>query len=86
MISCFFSNCGKFVSGSGFKEILYQTRMCLMGGIRPVLSRKTLQHVLGNSRSSCRSNVFVLPLISAILVSQSKLDHLTFFKNPKNLT
>ena len=24
----FFSNCGKFVSDSGFEEILYQTRMC----------------------------------------------------------
>ena len=27
----FFSNCGKFVSDSGFEEILYQTRMCSVG-------------------------------------------------------
>ena len=29
----FFSNCGKFGRSSGFDEILYQPRMCLVGGI-----------------------------------------------------
>ena len=73
----FFSNCGKFVSDSGFEEILHETRMFSVGGIRPVLSRKSLQHVLDNSRNSCRSNEYVSLLISVILVSQSKLDHST---------
>ena len=77
----FFSNCGKFVSNSGFEEILYQTRMCSVGGIRPVLSGKSLQHVLENSRSSCRSNIYAAPLISEILVQQIKLDHSTLKKS-----
>ena len=64
----FFSNCGKFVSNSGVEEILYLTRMCSVCGIGKVLSGKSLQHVLENSRSSCRSNTYVLPLISIILV------------------
>ena len=41
----FFSNCGTFVSNSGFEEILYQARMCSVGGIRPALSGMSLQHV-----------------------------------------
>ena len=64
----FFSNCGKFDSNSGFPEILYQARMCSVGGIRSVLSGKSLQHVLENSRSNCRSNMYVAPLISVIVV------------------
>ena len=64
----FFNNCGKFFSNSGFQEILYQARMYSVGGIRPVLSGKSLQHVLENSRSNCRSNIYVAPLISVILV------------------
>ena len=35
MISCIFLGTEKFGSNSGFKEILYQARMCSMGGIRP---------------------------------------------------
>ena len=78
MISCIFLvTMENFVSDSGFEEVLYQPRMCSMGGIRPVLLRKSLQHVLDNSQSSCRSNVYFAPLISVILVSQSKLDHST---------
>ena len=46
-----FHICGKFLSNSRFEEILYQTRMCSVGGIRPVLSRKSLQDVLKNSRT-----------------------------------
>ena len=64
----FFSNCEKFVSNSGFEDILYQARMCSVGGIRPVLSGKSLQHVLENSRSSCRSNIYAASLISEILI------------------
>ena len=43
--------CGKFLSNSRFDEILYQTKMCSVDGIRPVLSRKSLQDVLKNSRT-----------------------------------
>ena len=45
-----FHICGKFLSNSWFEEILYQTRMCSVVGIRPVLSGKSLQDVLKNSR------------------------------------
>ena len=55
----FFSNYGKFVSNSGFEEILYQARMCSVGGIRPVFSGMSLQHVQDNSWSSCRSNIYL---------------------------
>ena len=64
----FFSDCGKFVSNSGFEGILYQARMYSVGGIKPVLSGKSLQHVLENSRRNCRNNIYVTPLISVILV------------------
>ena len=64
----FFSDCGKFVSNSGFEEILYQARMCSVGGIKPVLSGKSLQHVFENSLRNCRNNIYVTPLISVILV------------------
>ena len=47
-----FRNCGKFVSNRAFEEILYQARICSAGGIRPVLSRKSVQHVVENSRSN----------------------------------
>ena len=47
----FLSNCEQFLSNSRFEEILYQARMCSVGGIRPVLSRKSLQDVLRNSRT-----------------------------------
>ena len=78
MISCIFLvTIENFVSDVVFEEVLYQAWMCSMGGIRPVLSRKSLQRVLDNSQSSCRSNVYFAPLISVILVSQSKLDHST---------
>ena len=44
-----FHICGKFLTNSRFEQILYQTRMCSVGGIRPVLSGKSLQDVLKNS-------------------------------------
>ena len=44
---------GKFLSNSGFEEILHQARMCSVGGIKPVLSKKSFQNVLENSQSSC---------------------------------
>ena len=47
----FFSNCGKCLSNSRFEEILYQAEMCPVGGIRPVLSGKSLQDVLNNSQT-----------------------------------
>ena len=47
----FLSKCGQFLSNSRFEEILYQARMFSVGAIRPVLSRKSLQDVLRNSRS-----------------------------------
>ena len=47
----FFSNCGKFLSNSKFEEVLHQAGMCSVGGIRPVLSGKTLQDVLKNART-----------------------------------
>ena len=46
-----FHICGKFLSNSRFDAILYQTKMCSVDGIRPVLSRKSLQDVLKNSRT-----------------------------------
>ena len=71
MISCNFSNL------VGLKRF-YIT----LGGIRPVLSEKSLQqHVLENLRSSCRSNIYVTPLISEKLVEQSKLDHTNLKKS-----
>ena len=47
--------------------------MCSVGGIRPVLPGKSLQHKLENSRSNyniyVHSNIYiVVPLISEILV------------------
>ena len=57
MISCsFFTKGEKCVNNSGFEEILYQARMCSVDGIRPALSGKSLQHVLGNSLSSSTFN------------------------------
>ena len=47
----FFSNCGKFLSNSKFEEVLHQAGMCSVGGIRPVLSGKSLQDVLNNSQT-----------------------------------
>ena len=37
----FFISCGKFFTDSGFEEIVYQAKLCSVGGIKPVLSRKT---------------------------------------------
>ena len=36
----FFSNIGTFVSGSGFKEVVYQAGLCTSSGIKGVLSGK----------------------------------------------
>ena len=42
MLPCnFFSKSGKFVTNSGFEEIVYQVRMCSVGRIKPVLSGKS---------------------------------------------
>ena len=38
----FFSNCGKYVINSGFKEIVCQARLCSVGGTNPVLSGKSV--------------------------------------------
>ena len=46
----YFRISGKFLSNSRFEEILYQTKMCSVVGIRPVLSRKSLQDILKNSQ------------------------------------
>ena len=46
----FFISCGKFFTDSGFEEIVYQAKMCSVGGVKPVLSRKNLQYVLENSQ------------------------------------
>ena len=35
------SNCGKFVTKSGFEEIVYQARMCSVSRIKPLLSAKS---------------------------------------------
>ena len=41
IFSCIFLVTGKFVINSGFEEIEYKARMCSVGGIKPVLSRKS---------------------------------------------
>ena len=53
--------------------------MCSVSEIREILflSGKSLQHVVESSRSSCRINLYIAPLISEILVQQIKLNHLT---------
>ena len=68
MISCIFlvtiENLLVAVGLKGF----YTRQECIAGGIRLVLSGKSLQHVLENSRSSCKSNIYVASLILEILV------------------
>ena len=58
----FFSNCGKFLSNSGFQEILYQARMCSVGGIRPVLSGKSLQHMCWTIHEAITEAIYMLHL------------------------
>ena len=84
----FFSNCGKFVTNSGFGEIVYQARMCLVGGIKPVLSGKSynmcwrIREVVAEAISRLFQEQYVAPFISEKLVEQSKSDHTTL-KNSK---
>ena len=66
MISCIFKVENLLVT-VGLKRF-YIRQECVAGGIRPVLSGKSLQHVLENSRSSCESNIYVASLILEILV------------------
>ena len=90
MLSCiFFSNCGKFVTNSGFEEIVYQARMCSVGGIKPVLlSGKSynmcwrIHEVVAEAISRLFQEQYVAPFVSENLVEQSKSDHTTL-KNSK---
>ena len=42
MLSCIFCcNLGKFVTNNGFEEIIYQARMCSVGGIKPVRGQRS---------------------------------------------
>ena len=73
----------KFVSSSGFEEILYQVWMCAVGEIKAVLSRKSnnmcwrLHEVAAEAISRLFREPYVAPLISGKLVEQSKSDHTT---------
>ena len=84
----FLSNCGKFVTNSGFEEIVYQARMCSVGGIKPVLSGKSynmcwrIHEVVAEAISRLFQEQYVAPFISEKLVEQSKSDHTTL-KNSK---
>ena len=41
---------------------------CVVGGMRPVLPGNSLERVQENSRSSCKSNIYVASLIPEVLV------------------
>ena len=78
-----FSNCGKFVTNSGFEEIVYQARMCSVGEIKSVLSGKSynmccrIHEVVAEAISRLFQAQYVAPFISKKLVEQSKSDHTT---------
>ena len=83
-----FSNCGKFVTNSGFEEIVYQSRMCSGGGKKPVLSGKSytvclrIHEVVAEAISRLFQEQYDAPFISKKLVEESKSDHTTL-KNAK---
>ena len=66
----FFSNCGKFVTNSGFKEIVCQARTCSGGGMKPVLSGKSynmcwkIHKVVAEAISRLFQEQYVSPFIS----------------------
>ena len=84
----FISNCGKFVTNSGFEEIVSQARMCSVAGIKPVLSGKSysmcwrIDEVAAEAISRLFQEQHVAPFISEKLVEQSKSD-LATLKNSK---
>ena len=84
----FFSNCGKFVTNSWFEEIVYQARMCSLGGIKPVLLAKSyimcwrIHEVVAEAISRLFQEQYVAPFISEKLIEQSKSNHTTL-KNSK---
>ena len=68
MISCIFLvTMEKLLVTVGLKRF-YIRQECVAGGIRPVLSGNSLQHVQENSRSSCKSNIYVASFIPEVLV------------------
>ena len=80
----FFSNCRKFVTNSGFEEIVYQARMFSLDGIKPVLSGKSnnmcwrIHKVVAEAISILFQKHYAAPLISEKFVEQRKLDRTTF--------
>ena len=72
----FFSNCGKFATNSGFEEIIYQARMCSVGGIKPVLPGKShnmcqrIHEVVAEAISRLFQEQYVAPFISEKLVDR----------------
>ena len=84
----FFWNCGKFVTNSWFEEIVYQARMCSLGGIKPVLLAKSyimcwrIHEVVAEAISRLFQEQYVAPFISEKLIEQSKSNHTTL-KNSK---
>ena len=85
----FYINCGKFVTNSGFEEIVYQARICSVGEIKPVLSGKSynmcwrIHKVVAEAISRLFQEQYVASLISEKLIGQSKLDQTTL--TPNNL-
>ena len=83
----FFSNCEKFVTNSGFEEIVYQARICSVGGIKLVLSGKSynmhcrIHEVVAEAISRLFQEYYVPPLISEKLVEKSKLDDASLKKS-----
>ena len=78
----FFSNCGKFVTNSGFEEIV-SGKYVFNGWNKTSLIREILQHVLENSKvvaetiSRLFQEQYVAPFISEKLAEQSKSDYTT---------
>ena len=79
----FFINCRKFVTNSGFEEIVYQARMCSLGGIKPALSGKSnnlcwrIHKVVAEAISILFQKHYAAPLISEKFVEQRKSDRTT---------
>ena len=63
------SECRKFVTNSGFEEIVYQARMCSVGGIKPVLLGKSynmcwrIHEVVAEAISRFFQEQYVAPFI-----------------------
>ena len=87
MLSCvFFINCEKYVTNSGFEEIVYQARTCSLGRIKTVLSGNScnmcwrIHEVVAKVNSRLFQEKYVAPLISDKLFEQSKSDQTTLQK------